>query len=220
MGRRLPIVLLAVAAFAAGCGGASSTSEAQKSANQILADAEQAAGAAQGVHVSGSIVDGGKRVVLALDLGQDDGKGSMAQGAARADVARVGNRAFMRASTEFWKTFATPAAALLLHDRWLTGTTAKPPFNAFTRFLSIRAVIGSELKKHGKLTKLGVRTYKGQKVVAIRDASSHDTLLVAASGTPYPVAALADGAVNFTDWDKPVNVTAPKGAVDISSFGG
>jgi hypothetical protein len=220
MGRRLSILLLAVAALAAGCGGKSSSGEDAKTAAQIYQDAQKAAGSAKGVHITGSITDAGKRVDLTFDLAAESGRGTMAQGNARADVARVGNVAYMRANKQFWTAFANAQAAQLLRDKWLSGTSAKAPFKSFATFLSLGALVDSAFAKHGRLTKLGVRTYKGQKVVAIRDPKSKETLLVADTGTPYPVAATGDGEIVFSNWNTPVDVKAPKGAVDISSFGG
>jgi hypothetical protein len=227
MGRRIPTGLLAfsvLAVLAVGCGGGSSSSssngEATKSAEQVLADAKTAATGATGVHVSGTFTDAGKTVALDLALGKDGGTGFMAQGSARADIARVGDTAYMRASTAFWRKFAGAGAAQLLHDKWLKGSATKQPFAAFAKFMSITGLIGDAFKNHGKLTNLGEKTYKGQKVVAIKDAKDGSILYVAATGTPYPVAALGGGSISFADWNKQVSVTAPKGAVDISALGG
>jgi hypothetical protein len=223
MGRRTLIVLAVLAAVAGGCGG-SSTKEANKPAAQIVKDAVAAVKDAKGVHMSGTFVSSGKHIALTLDLGQASGKGTMAQGSARADVARVGDVSYIRGNSAFWKLFAGSGAAVLLHDRWLSGSTSKPPLNAFARFLSIDALLREAFTATGShtLKKLGTRTYKGQKVIAISDPQDHETLLVAAEGTPYPVAATGQGsgAIDFSEWNKDVTVTAPKGATDITGLGG
>ena len=41
---------------------------------------------------------------------------------------------------------------------------------------------------------------------------------VPATGKPYVVGTNGGGSISFTDWDKQVSITAPKGAVDISSL--
>jgi hypothetical protein len=221
MGRRSLIALAVVAVVAGGCGG-SSTSEADKPAAQIVKDAVAAIKDAKGVHMTGTFVSSGKRIALTLDLGQASGKGTMAQGAARADVARVGDVSYIRANSAFWQLFAGSGAALLLHDRWLSGSTSKPPLSAFARFLSIDALLREAFTGTGshKLKKLGTRTYKGQKVIAIADPQDHETLLIAAEGTPYPIAATGQGTIDFSQWNKDVSVTAPKGATDITGLGG
>jgi hypothetical protein len=224
MGRRLLTGLLAVVVLAAGCGGGSSSSssngEAKKSAEQVLTDAKAAAAGTAGVHIAGTFTDAKKTVALDLAVGKDSGKGFIAQDGARADIARVGDTAYMRASTAFWRKFAGAGAAQLLHDKWLKGSATKQPFAAFARFMSITGLLNVAFSSHGKLTNLGEKTYKGQKVVAIKDAKDGSILYVAATGTPYPVAAVGGGAISFADWNKQVAVSAPKDAVDISSLGG
>jgi len=219
--RRRFLIVVAVVAVIAGCGG-SSSNESKKTATQIVQDAVAAVKEAKGVHMSGTFISSGKQIALTLDLGQQSGKGTLVQGDARADVARVGNVSYIRANSAFWKLFAGEGAAILLHDRWLSGSTSKPPLSAFAQFLSIDALLKEAFTGTAshKLKKLGTRTYKGQKVIAISDPADHETLLVAASGTPYPVAATGRGTIAFSDWDKDVSVTAPKGATDITGLGG
>lgn len=224
MGRRRLIALTTLAALAivaGGCGG-SSSSESKKTATQIVQDATAAVKDVKGVHMSGTFISSGKRVALTLDLGQQSGQGTLALGDAHADVARIGEVSYIRANSAFWKLFAGQGAASLLHDRWLSGSTTKPPLNAFARFLSIDALLKEAFTGTAshKLKKLGTRTYKGQEVIAISDPANHETLLVAASGKPYPVAATGLGTIAFSNWDKDVSVTAPKGATDISGLGG
>ena len=219
--RRRFLIVVAVVAVIAGCGG-SSSNESKKTATQIVQDAVASVKEAKGVHMSGTFISSGKQIALTLDLGQQSGKGTLVQGDARADVARVGNVSYIRANSAFWKLFAGEGAAILLHDRWLSGSTSKPPLSAFAQFLSIDALLKEAFTGTAshKLKKLGTRTYKGQKVIAISDPADHETLLVAASGTPYPVAATGRGTIAFSDWDKDVSVTAPKGATDITGLGG
>jgi hypothetical protein len=219
---RIGLVFLALALLAAGCGGGSSTGngEAGKSGVKVFNDAKSAAAGATSVHIAGTFEDAGKNITLDLVLGAVAAKGFMAQDTARADLARVGNTAYMRASADFWRTFANAAAAQLLHDKWLKGSAKKQPFVAFAQFMSIDALVSDAFKGHGTLTNLGERAYKGQKVVAIRDAKDGSIFYVAATGTPYPVAASGGGSVSFTDWNKQVSITAPSGAVDIHTLGG
>lgn len=215
-----------VAILAAGCGGGSSSSsngDATKSGRQVLADARKAAADATAVHVFGTFVDAGQKVAVDFILGSDSGKGFLTVGSARADVVRVGKTAYMRASLAFWRKYGWAGAAQLLQDKWLQGSATKQPFAAFAKFLSMKGLIGDALKSpgnHGTLTNLGERTYKGQKVVAVKDSKDGSILYVDATGTPFPIAGVGAGSLGFDDWNKTVPVSAPKGAVDISQFGG
>lgn len=218
----IALVVLTLAMLAAGCGGGSSSSngEAAKSGQQVYTDAKSAAAAATAVHMSGTFKDSGKNVTLDLVLGTDTGKGFVAEDSARADIARVGDTAYMRASTDFWRRFAGAAAAQLLHDKWLKGSATKQPFVAFAKFMSIDGLVNDAFKGQGKLTNLGERMYQGQKVVAIKNTKDGSIVYVAATGKPYPVAASGGGSISFTDWNRQVSISAPKGAVDISSLDG
>jgi hypothetical protein len=68
----------------------------------------------------------------------------------------------------------------------------------------------------------GATTYNGQSVVAIDKGSKSGTVYVAATGTPYPVAIVDPLGRSFTfdSWNKPVTLTPPPGAVDLSKLGG
>lgn len=62
-------------------------------------------------------------------------------------------------------------------------------------------------------------------MVAIRDTTQGGTLYVAASGTPFPVAVVKSkgssaGGISFDQWNQPVKLTAPKGALDFSKLAG
>src|SRR6185437_15105968 len=177
MRTRALVTLAALAVVVAGCGG-SSSNESKKTAAQIVRDAVAAVKDVKGVHMTGTFVTSGKRVALTLDLGQQSGQGTLAQGDAHADVARVGSVSYIRGNSAFWKLFAGQGAAILLHDRWLSGSTTKPPLNAFAQFLSIDALAKEAFTGTAshKLKKLGTRTYKGQKVIAISDPADHETL--------------------------------------------
>lgn len=219
---RLRSLLIVIAvAVVAGCGG-SSSNESTKTATQIVQDATAAVKNVKGVHLTGTFTTAGKRVAVAVDLGRQAGQGTLNLGDAHADVARVGDVFYVRGNSAFLKLFAGQAAATLLHDRWLSGSTTKPPLNAFAQFFSIDSLLKEALAGTTATTlkKLGTRTYKGQKVIAISDPAAHETLLVAASGKPYPVAATGRGTIEFSNWDKDVKVTAPEGATDITGLGG
>ena len=108
----------------------------------------------------------------------------------------------------------------MLRDRWLQGSATKQPFIAFAKFMSVTGLISDALKQHGTLTNLGEQTYKGQKVVAIKDSKDGSILYVAATGTPFLVAATGAGSLSFSDWNKQVSVSAPKDAIDITKLGG
>jgi hypothetical protein len=241
--------VLAAVLFAAGCGGSSgggggsssqASGEASKSAEAVVADASKAAQDASSFHMAGTIHSSSAGAfgsnAVALDLSIVRGKGatgSLTVGGAKVDLIVAGNSGYMRASSAFWKHFAKQQgggaaasfAATLFGNKWLKFPANNQQFQALTSPTKANAIFKSLTSSHGKLENQGEKTYKGQSVVAITDTTKGGTLYVAATGTPYPVALTKTGgknggAITFGDWNQPVTLTAPKGALDLSQFGG
>jgi hypothetical protein len=232
--RGLSVSMLLVALlFVAGCGGGGgsgsnggSSGEATKSANQVVKDAVDAAEAASSVHTAGQVAGSAETIGIDLSLVRDKGAiGSAAFRGAKVDVVLVGDTGYLRAGSDFWKQVPHASfVAPLLADKWLKIPANNAQFGSFVGLADEKKLF-DKLKVHGKLTNKGATTYKGQSVVAIYDPKEHTTLYVAATGTPYPVAIVKTkqpraGALTFDDWNKSVTVTAPKGALDLSQFGG
>jgi hypothetical protein len=224
------LALVLTAALLASCGGhgkaAKPNGEASKPAGRVLADAKAAATSASSVHVSGDIVSSGTPISLDLDMARGKGaKGSMSTGGLEFDLVRIGDTAYIRGSDAFYKHFAGAAIAQLLHGKWLKASVAQGRFRSFAPLTSIGLLFAKVSASHGKLANDGTTTYKGQQVVTIRDTSDNSKLYVAATGKPYPVALVGgkksqSGTIAFGDWNEPVSLSAPKGAIDISQIGG
>ena len=225
--------LLVALLFVAGCGGGGGSSsnggssgEASKSANQVVKDAVEAAEAASSVHVAGQVVDSGEKIGLDLTLVRNKGAtGSATLRGAKVDVILIGGSGYLRAGSDFWKQVPHAGfVAPLLADKWLKIPANNAQFGSFVGLANEKKLF-DKLKTHGKLTNKGATTYKGQSVVAIYDPKQHTTLYVAAAGKPYPAALVKTqqpkaGALAFDDWNKSVTLSAPKGALDLSQFGG
>jgi hypothetical protein len=226
--------LLIALVVAAGCGGGGggggsnnqSSGEATKAANQVVKDAVDAAEAASSVRMAGQIADSGEKVGVDLTLVRDKGAtGSATFRGAKADVILVGDSGYLRAGSDFWKQVPHASfVAPLLADKWLKIPSNNAQLGSFVGLANEKKFF-DKLRVHGKLTNQGATTYKGQSVVAIYDPKEHTTLYVAATGTPYPAGIVKTqqpkaGALTFSDWNKSVTVTAPKGALDLSQFGG
>ena len=221
-------VLVASAVLLAGCGGSGSKSngEAGKAPKQVVADALKAAVGAKGVHVSGSVVSSGTAITLDLRIVKGaGGSGQMSEQGLSFQLVRVGGKAYIKGSDAFWKKFAGAGVATLLHDKWLSGSATTGNLASLTALTDISKLFNGALGAHGTLKNAGETTYKGQKVVALKDTTKGGTLYVAATGTPYPIAIVApnngkQGSITFDDWNKTVSISAPKGAIDMSSLGG
>ena len=228
---RVPaLALVLTAALLAGCGGSGKSAkpnhEESKPALRVLADAKSAATSASSAHVAGSIVSGGTPITVDLTSARDKGaKGSMSTNGLQFDLVRIGDTAYIHGSDEFWRHFAGAAIAQLLHGRWIKASIVQGRFRSLAPLTSIGELFAKVASSHGKLVNDGKTSYKGRQVVAIRDTSDNSKLYVAATGKPYPVALVGgqkdrSGTITFGDWNKPVSLTAPKDAIDISQLGG
>jgi hypothetical protein len=222
--RRLLPALVVLTLAAAGCGGGSkSNGEATKTADQVVSDAKGAATAAKAVHVSGAITDAGQPLTLDITIVKDaGGQGTMSEAGLKFEIIRVGNKAYIKGSDAFLRKFAGAAGAQLLRGKWLQGSATSGDLAALAPLTDIGKLFNGALGSHGKLENTGETTFKGRKVVAIKDATEGGTLYVAATGTPYPVAIVGgkdQGTITFDNWNDTMSITAPKGAVDMSKLG-
>jgi hypothetical protein len=225
--------LLAVVLLAAGCGGGEGggggssskpSGEAPKPAAQVVHDAAKAAKAASSVRMSGQIAEPGRKIGIDLSFVRDKGAtGTFTLDGAPVNIVLIGNRAYMRAGPAFWKQFSkAKGVGQLLAGKWLKFPANDEQLGSLMSVASDKALCDKLATDHGKLVNRGATTYKGQSVVAIYDTQDKGTLYVSASGTPYPVALVKTrgrtGTVAFDNWNQPVKLTAPKGAVDISKL--
>jgi hypothetical protein len=230
------IVVVGVLA-AAGCGGGSSSGattngggsgEASKPASQVLTDAVTAAESASSLHLGGNVPSSGQPIGLDLSIAKGNGStGSMTLNGQNVDLMIVGNDGYMKAGKAFWQQFAGssgPMISQLLAGRWLKFPVNTAQFKSLVG-LSRPKSLFDELKSgaDSALKNSGTTTYKGQSVIALDDGKS-GTLYVAATGTPYPVALVetgaGGGAITFSDWNKPVSLTAPTNVLDYSQLTG
>lgn len=224
--RRPALLLLLAAALLAGCGGgAKSNGEADKTADQIVADALAAVRTASSVHVSGGGLSSGQplQVDLTLVAGKG-GKGRITSNGITFDMIRIGSTAYFKAGPRFWRGFGGAAAATLLQNRWLKASATTGKLSSFTPLTNVTALFRAILTSHGALAKTGESTVDGIRVVGIRDAGQGGTLYVATTGKPYPVALRKSGrnggVLTFDGWDAAATIAAPPNPVDLSKLGG
>jgi hypothetical protein len=228
-------ILLATVVFVAGCGGGGgngggastqSSALATKPPGVVVAAAAKAADSASSVHVSGAGTQGGKPISLDLTFARGKGAtGSISLNGAEFDLILIGNTAYIRAGSAFWKKYGGPNAGVgqLLTNKWLKFSANNAQLGPLTRVANQTSFF-KLLKSHGKLENKGDTTFKGQSAVAIDDTTQGGTLYVASSGTPYPLgitqSGSSSGTITFDKWNQPVTLTAPKGALDFSHLTG
>ena len=224
MGRRLQLALLPLlAATLAACGGSGSNGEASKSASAILADARQAALAADSVRIAGTIHDAGQTIRLDLSITKGDGGGTMTIQGSKVDVIRAGSTAYIRAGADFYRRAgAGSAVGRLLAGRWLKVPTSTPNFAQLVELTDLHAFLAQALKPEGTVTKGAEKTIDGQKAIELK-SSKGGSLFIATSGKPYPVefvgGGTSPGTVTLSDWGAATAPGAPKNAIDVNALG-
>ncbi len=222
-----PVLALAIAATIAGCGGSGSSSSdngvSAKSPTEILTAAKSAAESASSVHVSGSMVSGGAPITLDLSLAKGKGgKGRISENGLSFELVQLNGTAYISGSPEFYKHFAGPAAAQLLQGKWLKASATTGSLATLASLTDLQKLIGAALAQHGTLSKGAKTTIAGQPAITINDATQGGSLFVATTGQPYPLQISKSGAgggkITFGEWNKPVTITAPANAVDISEL--
>ena len=228
----IAIVLALLLPAAVGCGSSSGGSsspapaadngESAKAPAQILSDVTDAVQGAQSVHMSGSVNSDSTNIGFDVKLSSDAAKGTLTLSGNDIQLVRLGDAGYFSGSPEFYKMVAGDAAASLLQGRWIKVPKGDSRFASFEQFTDKGKLFSSMLQAEGTISKAGVRTYNGQKVIVLRDSNGDGDLYVAASGKPYPVAIVSkgdkQGTVTFNGWDSPVDVSAPSDAIDLSQL--
>jgi hypothetical protein len=126
----------------------------------------------------------------------------------------------MRGDRSFWRHFGRNRLKLaLLSDRWVEAPSSLPALGGIASLTDISG-LSSMLAEHGKVVNEGTRSFRGRKVIALRDATEGGTLYLRATGAPYPVALVKGNkghgeTVIFDRWNQRVVVRAPKNPLSL-----
>ena len=169
-------------------GSGSGNGVAAKSPDEILTAANNAIAGASAVHIAGSVVDAGLPVRLDLSLvSARGGRGVMSENGLTFNIIDVGQHVYIKASRAVWQHFVGASAARLLDGRWLQAP-ARGQFASVAALTDLRRLYGQVLPSRGGLKKGAVTTVNGRKAVAVTSTATGETLYVATTGKPYPVA--------------------------------
>lgn len=218
----LSATILAAGAIA-GCGSSSTNGVESKSPTEIVSAAQKAAESAKSVRVSGSVSTAGLKLSLDLQIAQGKGaKGSISEGPLSFELVRLGNSVYIKGSSAFYEHFAGGEAAKLLEGKWLQAPASTGEFATLGSLTDMHQLLTEVLGQSDSLVKSGTSTVDGKKVVAVKDKSKESILYVATTGKPYPIqiskAGGTGGKVTFDEWDAPITITAPSGAIDINKL--
>lgn len=222
---RLGAVLAVGSIALAGCGGSkdSGNSIESKSAQDIVKESQRVADSATSVHVSGRLQDEGKPITLDLNLVAGKGaRGEISEGGISFKLILAGDTAYISGSPSFYRSLGGAAAAQLFDGKWLKASATSGDFASFAQLGDMRKLIDSTLGGHTSLQKGSASTVGSQKAIAITDKTKGGTLYVATTGQPFPLQISKTGAesgkITFDDWNKPIAISAPANAVDLSEL--
>jgi len=239
---RYLIPLAIVAALVAGCdskgkGGTvtpttpavvlSDNGIAAMSAQQILDKAMTALKTAKSVHIKGDIKTDEGLISLDLTLtDKKDGVGSMSMAGQKVELTKIGTDIYMKADAEFWKQFAGDQGgviATLLAGKYLKATTSDGEFGSMASFFDFT----ESLELDGEATKGETKAINGINAISVKEAggTSPGTVWIATQGEPFPLrleGPPGEGAIDFTDYNKPVDIKAPPAdqVIDVSKLKG
>ena len=214
----------------AGAGGRGITSG---SAGQILKTAVRTTSSISSVTISGTVQSGKQRYGIAVTVGSGRGGGTVSLNQQEIDLVEVNNTIYFKGSAAFWQQFGGGVqAASLLANRWISAPSNDAQFGQFGQFLNVNQLFGGlfshSLDPNDVFTNLGSARVNGVSAVKIRVANAkkpdeNALAYVATSGPPYVLRIVALGAgssghLDLTNFDEPVNVQPPNGAVSIQSL--
>ncbi|MBW5485251.1 hypothetical protein GPJ59_26085 [Streptomyces bambusae] len=181
------------------------------SADQIEDKARAAAGAADSVHLSGTLVVGGKTFTLDMRLKSDGGSGEVKSPENTFQVLRVGEALYLKADAAFW---GQSESAGKLTDKYVKVPQSDPTYKQFRGFTDMHVLLDGLLGLDGKLAKVEDYTKVGptRAVQLTADKGKGGKLSVSLQGTPYPLRmerAGGAGRVDLAEWGQAFQLTPP-----------
>ncbi len=213
-------------------------------ATEILAKSQAAAKAATSVTVKGTMTEGAEETSLDLVLGTNASRGTITTEGVELSTIFVDGKVYFKASGGGWATLlgntgaegkaAGEEIAGLVGDRWLllpaepgslddTGGVLGVTLTTLNALFQKDSLVEGLLSLEGGATVKSTGDVNGTPVVFLEDTKGESTLAIQTVGEPYPVqvksgAAEGSGEISFTNWNAPVNVTAPTDVVNISTL--
>jgi len=204
----------------------------KKSAQEILDAAVAAANAASSVTVKGEITQGSESVALDMQVGQEAAQGSISAQGVQVEIKVLGGKSYFKLSGDAFAKIAgaddpevAKAVSALLGDKWLLAPDEKAAseLGSFGQLAQKDELLKDFLSPEGDVSVEGTGEVNGQPVVLLKSSDGSGTLAIATTGEPYPLQIKGSegadsGQIDFTDWNAPVNVTAPTDVIDIGEL--
>jgi len=192
-------------------------SAATRSPSQTVAEMRKAVQAASSVHLSGVLRNGGKPIGLNLGLIRSgEFAGTLTQNGIPLRLIDAGGKVYVKATAAYLRELKVPASVCsIMCGKYVEVSSAQA--RSLSGSLSMSALLSSFTGKVPRLTNAGTTTVAGRKGQVLQGPDG-SRLVVAATGTPYPLQAVgrqgnggqqSNGTLNFSQWNAVPRPMAP-----------
>lgn len=224
---RLALLPLAALLLVAGCANSSNAAAdyAKLSPWAIDANARAALTALTSVHIEGNVTQNGRAMEIDMSIGSNGtcaGRMSMGRAVAQIIASRPPH-VYMKANLAFWQQYAgaNPFVDAALADKWITGMPASATrdiaqcsISYFLKYMKATPIdqdypilVGPTIFDGTPAVQISVENFDGSRgIMTVEAAAPHDVLKVSQAGS---------GQLTFSQFNVPVNATAPSGAVQL-----
>ena len=229
--RCLAAALAALAlVFVCGCGSASN-GVASKSPAEILAAATMAAQQASSVQVHARSANGPLVLTLDMSYARNGAHGTVSLLGLDYQLIRVADTLYVSGNSDFYRELArtldaraSAAVAELPAGTWLKAAVGHGPLSGLSAITEMSSELALILGRGTPVAKGAETAINRQRAIELKQTAKLYTgsLFIAATGKPYPIAerkrGRETGQTTFTGWDRPVTLTPPAAATDISQL--
>lgn len=189
-------------------------------ASKIESKARTAAGGADAVHLSGSLMSKGRTYKVDMKLKGNGGTGVVSTKGTRYELLRVGEELYLKADAGFWAHQGASgghsgdaAAADKLEDKYVKVPSGDPSYKRLSGFTDKSVMLDGLLGLHGTITAGDRGEVSGVRTIRILGGQGGGgTLDVSLEGRPYPLRlqrAGGAGVIRLEDWNKDFKLSAP-----------
>lgn len=204
------------------------------SGQEIVTKSQAAASSASSVTVSGSVAMSGDKVGLELTLGDTATTGNITLNGMTIQIRVVDGTTYVKLDPkDLAKVVLENAGGAVAEqiqsvvgDKWLKipADPSNEQLAALGKFGEKDGLIKQLLTPQGDVTVTGTGDVNGTPVVNLDSSKGTGILSVQTVGEPYPVRIAgakgsSEGHIDFSNWNAPVDVTAPTDILDISALG-
>jgi len=202
---------------------ASSNGVANKSASQIVTAATSAVNGASSFTYGGTTRSSGVSTGLKISLSSSgDGQGTLTSSGQPVKLIKIGDTLYVSSTKAFWTKNLGASAGQTLGTQWVAASSTDSNYAGIANLFQAQEITGQFLSTSGTTyTKGKTSTINGQPVVAVvgKSGGTVNTIYVATTGKAYVIRITAPGGnggtLNFTNYNKPVNPTAPPNPISV-----